>query len=148
MSLPAFNTEGDLPPGVYPVTLRETLDYFRPGNPQRAVVASRLERIYGLAVSTGHLARFVVFGSFITAKPSPNDVDVILLMDDDFDLARVSGDAALLFQHLEAETRFGASIFWVRRPVAFGGEQAMIEHWQVRREGGQRGIIEIVPEAP
>jgi hypothetical protein len=27
-----------------------------------------------------------------------------------------------------------------------GGEQAMIEHWQIRREGGQRGIVEIVPE--
>jgi len=22
----------------------------------------------------------------------------------------------------------------------------MIEHWQIRREGGQRGIVEIVPE--
>jgi hypothetical protein len=148
MSLPAFNSEGDLPPGVYPATLRETLDHFGRGSVQRAVVASRLERIYGLAVSTGHLARFVVFGSFVTTKLSPNDVDVILLMDDAFDLSSVSGDAALLFQHLEAETRFGASIFWVRRPVAFGGEQAMIEHWQVHREGGQRGIIEIIPEVP
>jgi hypothetical protein len=29
---------------------------------------------------------------------------------------------------------------------AIGGEQAMIEYWQVRREGGQRGIVEIVEE--
>jgi hypothetical protein len=29
-----------------------------------------------------------------------------------------------------------------------GGEQAMIEHWQIRREGGRRGIVEIIPEAP
>ena len=148
MILPAFNIEGDLPPGVYPATLQEALDHFGKGSIQRAVVAGRLERIYRLAASTGHLARFVVFGSFVTNKPSPNDVDIILLMDDDFDLSGLSGDAALLFQHMIAETRFGASIFWVRRPVAFGGEQAMIEHWQVRREGGQRGIIEIIPEAP
>jgi hypothetical protein len=27
-----------------------------------------------------------------------------------------------------------------------GGERAMIEYWQVRRQGGQRGIVEILPE--
>jgi hypothetical protein len=30
--------------------------------------------------------------------------------------------------------------------AALGGEQAMVEYWQVRREGGQRGIVEMVPE--
>jgi hypothetical protein len=51
-----------------------------------------------------------------------------------------------VFQHLEAHARFGASVFWTRRSGAIGGEQAMIEYWQVRREGGQRGIVEILPE--
>jgi uncharacterized protein DUF6932 len=88
----------------------------------------------------------VIFGSFITTKPEPNDVDVVLLMKDAFDLATVTGEAALVFQHMEADTRFGASIFWARCSGAFGGEQAMIEYWQVRREGGRRGIVEIVPE--
>lgn len=147
MRLPEFNSEGDLPPGVYLATLRETMERFGKGSMQRTAVAGRLARIYSLAASTGHLARFVVFGSFVTAKPAPNDVDIILLLGDEFDLSSIAGDAALIFQHMEAETRFGASIFWVRRPVALGGEQAMIDHWQVRREGGLRGIIEIVPEA-
>jgi len=30
------------------------------------------------------------------------------------------------------------------RSGAFGGDQTMIEYWQIRREGGQRGIVEIV----
>jgi hypothetical protein len=47
---------------------------------------------------------------------------------------------------LEAQARFGASVFWLRRSGAIGGEQAMIEYWQVRREGGRRGIVEIVLE--
>ena len=49
-------------------------------------------------------------------------------------------------QHLEAHARFGASVFWTRRSGAIGGERAMIEYWQVRREGGHRGIVEILPE--
>ncbi len=110
------------------------------------VHAAVLTRLYQLVASTGQLARFVVFGSFVTAKADPHDIDILLLMEDTFDLASVTGEAALVFQHLEAQARFGASVFWTRRSGAMGGERAMIEYWQVRREGGRRGIIEIVGE--
>lgn len=33
-------------------------------------VGERLERIYHVAAATGHLARFIVFGSFVTDKPA------------------------------------------------------------------------------
>jgi hypothetical protein len=146
VALPAFNEEGDLPPGVYRASLSEVLERFGQGRTQRRVMAGRLDRLYTLAATTGHLARFVIFGSFVTAKAEPNDVDVILLMEDSFDLSKVTGEAALVFQHLAADAHFGASVFWTRKAGALGGEQAMIEHWQVRREGGQRGIVEIVAE--
>ena len=35
----------------------------------------------------------------------------------------------------------------VSRPAGFGGEQATIEFWQTKRDGGKRGIIEIVEKA-
>jgi hypothetical protein len=146
VALPAFNEAGDLPPGVHGATLSEMLNRFGQGSVQRCAVADRLARLYQLAASTGQLARFVVFGSFVTAKAEPNDIDIILLMEDTFDLAAVTGEAALVFQHLEAHARFGASVFWTRRSGAIGGEQAMIEYWQVRRAGGQRGIVEILLE--
>jgi hypothetical protein len=146
LALPAFNEEGDLPPGVHRATMPEILDRFGQGSVQRRAVADRLNRIYQLVASTGHLARFVVFGSFVTAEEEPNDVDIVLLMEDSFDLASVTDEAALVFQHMEADAYFGASVFWMRRSGAMGGEQAMIEYWQVRREGGQRDIVEIVPE--
>ncbi len=143
-TLPAFNEQGDLPPGVHRATLADVLERFGQGSTQRRVVAERLNRIYKLAASTGHLARFVVFGSFITVKAEPNDVDIVLLMEDSFDLASVTGEATVVFQHMEADAHFGASIFWSKRSGAIGGEQAMIEFWQNRREGGRRGIVEII----
>jgi hypothetical protein len=97
-----------------------------------------------LAKITGYLARFVVFGSFVTDKPEPNDIDVLIVMDDAFDVDTLQGEAALLFDHAAADAHFGASVFWVRRLAAFGGEQAMVEYWQVKRGGGRRGIVEIV----
>jgi predicted nucleotidyltransferase len=148
LAFPAFNEEGDLPRGVYPATLSQVLERFGQGSVQRCAVAERLNRVYQLVASTRQVARFVVFGSFVTAKAEPNDVDIVLLMEDTFDLASVAGEAAVVFQHLEAQARFGASVFWSRRSGAIGGEQAMIEYWQVRREGGQRGIVEIVAEGP
>ena len=107
-----------------------------------------MERIYRLARDTGHLARFVVFGSFVTNKPEPHDVDLVLVMQDTFDAAKLEGEAALLFDHAAADAHFGASVFWLRRFAAMGGEQATIEYWQAKRGGGRRGIVEIIEESP
>lgn len=147
MPLPAFNADGDLPPGVYPVTLAQAMARFGPGSAQRRVVADRLVRLHTLATSTECVARFVVFGSFVTAKPDPRDVDVVLIMEDRFDVFTVTGDVAAVFNHSDADAQLGASVFWATRSGAFGGEQAMVEYWQVKRGGGQRGILELVPEA-
>ncbi|MFW6170288.1 MAG: DUF6932 family protein [Planctomycetota bacterium] len=51
-------------------------------------------------------------GSFVTDKPAPNDVDVFLVMDDDFDGEEIETDAALLFDYAAADAHFGASVFW------------------------------------
>ncbi|HUT11111.1 MAG TPA: hypothetical protein VMY42_11485 [Thermoguttaceae bacterium] len=90
----------------------------------------------------------MVFGSFITDKPEPNDIDVFLVMGDAFNADELQGEAALLFDHAAADSHFGASVFWVRRLAALGGEQATVEYWQVKRGGGQRGIVEIIEETP
>ncbi len=146
--LPPFTSIGDLPVGVHRASLREVLDRFGTGSRQRMAVAQRLERVYRLAHATGQLARFVVFGSFVTDKLEPHDVDVFLVMDDAFDGGALPSEAALLFDHSAAEAYYGASVFWVRRLAAFGGEQSAIEYWQVKREGGHRGVVEISEEMP
>ncbi len=107
-------------------------------------MAQRLERIHQIASHTGHLRRFVVFGSFVTDKHEPNDVDVFMIMDDNFDMGSLVGEPRLLFvDHGTAQDHFGASVFWMRRMAAIGGEQAAIEDWQIKRDGTERGIVEI-----
>jgi hypothetical protein len=146
MPLPDLTDSGELPLGVHRASLRETLNRFAIGHPQRIAVGERLKRIHRVAAATGHVVRFVVFGSFVTDKPEPNDVDVFLIMDDSFDGDTLRGESALLFDHAAADVHFGASIFWVRQLAAVGGEQPTVEYWQAKRGGGQRGIIEIVEE--
>ena len=66
-----------------------------------------------------------------------------MIMDDAFDAETLQGEAALLFDHPVAQTLFGASVFWVRRFAALGGENAFVLHWQVKRDGSLRGIVEV-----
>src|SRR6266550_2142842 len=82
---PEFNSEGDLPVGVYRASLSDVMEHFGTATPQRRIVSRRLARIFDLASSTGHLSRFIVFGSFVTSKLAPNDVDIFLMMEDSFD---------------------------------------------------------------
>ena len=63
VDLPEFNEFGDLPEGVYAVTLAEVIDRFGSGSPQRVEVTERLKRIIGLAQSTGSLDCVIVYGS-------------------------------------------------------------------------------------
>lgn len=140
---PAFDQNGDLPVDIHQATLAEVLAHFGTGTTKRRLVARRLERIYGLARSTGQLARFVVFGSFVTAKPEPNDVDIFMLMEDSFDWRQVKGEATIIFDHAAAQQFEGASIFWIRRMAAIGGEEAAISDWQITRAKTRRGIVEV-----
>ena len=144
MPLAPFGEHDDLPPGLHACSLREAIERFGIGSAWRTNVASRLERIDRLARSTGQLARLIVFGSFVTGKPEPNDVDIFLLMDDSFDLELLEGEARLLFDHAVADAHFGAGVFWMRRMAAIGGEQAAIEFRQTKRDGHLRGIVEII----
>ena len=147
MPLPPFAGSGELPPGVHPATLAETLERFGTASSQRKLIALRLERIHRLASATDHLARFVIFGSFVTAKPEPNDVDVFLLMADTFDAGQLVGETRLLFEHAAAQAHFGAGVFWLRRLAVLGGEQETIEYWQLKRDGGKRGVVEVIQES-
>ena len=144
MPIPNLDITNDLPVGVHPATLQEIANRFGSSNARRKILIARLERIYQVATSTGKVARFIVFGSFITDKPEPNDVDVFMIMEDDFDVSALSWEAQRLFDHNAADVSFGASVFWLRRLAAFGGEQATVEYWQVKRGGGFRGIIEVI----
>lgn len=141
---PDFDNNGDLPIAIHQATLAEVLQYFGTGTIQRRLIGQRLERIYQLAKSTGQVARLVVFGSFVTAKPDPGDVDIFLLMEDSFDSHQVRGEAAIIFDHQSVQNVEGASVFWIRRMAAIGGEQKVLQHWQMKRDKTRRGIVEVI----
>jgi hypothetical protein len=145
--IPEFDSAGDLPLGVHHAWLDEVITHFGHGTPRRRLVTSQLLRVYELASGTGKLERFIIFGSYVTAKPDPNDVDIILVMRDDFRLSESDEATAPVFHHLRAQAELGASVFWTApRGVLLETVDQFIQHWQIKRDHRRRGIVEVIPE--
>ena len=146
MALPNFNNKGELPEGVHQATIDEVLSRFGTGTPQRQLVTTRLLRIYQLAKSTGKLERLVIFGSYVTTKFNPKDIDIVLIFYDDFDLTICDEETRNLLDHRKTEDEFGASVFWIRPAMLILETlDQFIAYWQIKRDGTRRGIIEVKP---
>ncbi|MCP4659133.1 MAG: hypothetical protein GY856_27300 [bacterium] len=127
MDRPKLNENGDLPPGIHRATLAEVLAHFG--------WRTRDRRLMG--------RRFIIFGSFVTAKPDPGDVDIFMVMQDSFDAEKISREERSVFDHMVAHNYNGASVFWLRKGATLDGEAAAVEHWQIKRDGTPRGIVEV-----
>ena len=142
--LPLLNDSGDLPPGVHVAGWGEIEQRFGTGSKARVRALATLKHLHQLAVRAGFLRYFYVFGSFVSAVPDPRDVDVVLVMGDDFRLEDCPRESRTLFSHADAEARYGASVFWLREGML--QDAAMHEFlrvWQTKRDGTVRGILEV-----
>ena len=143
MVLPELSDEGELPPGVHSAGWQEFERRFCGSSPRRKWLSIRLRRLIDLAGTSGKLRRVFVWGSFVTAKPAPKDVDILLIMDEDFEVERTAGPAQAVFDSVRAKLLFESDVFWARASI---GEE-MIELWldtyQISRSFRKRGIVEL-----
>jgi predicted nucleotidyltransferase len=144
MPLPDFDSKGDLPEGVHQATIDEVVKRFGSGTSQRQAVTARLLRIYQLVKATEKLERFIIFGSYITGKPEPNDVDIFMVMAEEFDVDSVEGELRDLFSNMKAQQRFEASVFWVNGATSIANVEDLIAGWQTKRDLTRRGIVEVI----
>jgi len=87
MAIPALNSNGLLPPGIHGATLEEIRLRFGSfqASDRRVQLFKRLEQLVVELRRSGRFAALVVDGSFVTAKPAPEDVDVIVVLHRDHD---------------------------------------------------------------
>jgi len=138
--LPPLNENGDLPPGVHATDWKEIEQRFGARSETRIRAFATLKHLHELAVRTCELRNFYVFGSFVSAVAQPRDVDVVLVMSPEFRLEDCPWESRALFSHGTAETRYGASVFWLREGAM---PKELLRAWQLRRDGTLRGILEV-----
>jgi hypothetical protein len=93
--IPDFRDDGYLPEGLHIASEAEVTFRFGSGSRRRRRLILRLRRWIELSRLT-HARRFLVDGSFVTAKREPNDIDAVVLLASDFEQQISEGsDAAL-----------------------------------------------------
>lgn len=88
LPIPSFNEYGLLPYGLHECTADEVRGVFGAFNAsdRRPRLWRDLERYLTEVQAAGVGKYLVVDGSFVTSKPDPGDVDVLLILRDDLDL--------------------------------------------------------------
>lgn len=139
--IPQFRADGYLPEGIFIATIAEVTFRFGSENRTRRRLILRVRRWVELARRVG-ASRLFIDGSFITAKPNPNDVDAVIQLPDDFD-KRLEGDDPVAIELAE--------MLLTRRPEElFAAEDEFdwddwVEFFSRTREsdGRRKGLVEV-----
>jgi hypothetical protein len=142
--IPDFDSAGNLPEGVYQLNEQDILSKFATTSARRKWLGERLRELIATAKSTGYLKKVFLWGSFVTSKDSPNDLDVLIVVSEDFQLENLTPGCKTLFDYAQAKLSFTADVFWTRESIG----QAMLDLWldtyQTTRDFKRRGIIEVI----
>ena len=142
--LPELTNDGELPPGVHIADWQEFNSRFGRSSPRRLWLSGRLQAILELAATGRQLRRAFVWGSFVTAKPAPRDLDILLIMSEDFEVDRMSAAAQAVFDSTRAKLLFESDVFWARASIGDQVLDVWLDTYQTSRSFRKRGIVELV----
>ena len=141
--LPELNNDGELPPGVHISRWQEFVSRFGASSPRRLWLSGRLRTILELAATGGRLRRIFIWGSFVTAKPAPRDLDILLIMSDEFEVDRMPIPAQAVFDSTRAKLLFESDVFWARASIGQEVLDLWLDTYQTSRSFRKRGIVEL-----
>ena len=141
--IPEFNKDGNLSEGVHYVEEAGFLEHFCSTSARRKWLGARFKELLAMIKSTGQLERLFVWGSFVTAKDSPNDIDILLMMKATFDLEKISKNNTVIFDHVAARIRFHMDIFWSKADIGKETLNIWLETYQIAKDFKRRGIVEV-----
>jgi hypothetical protein len=132
--LPDFDDHGNLPPGIHRATIEEVAERFGQGSSIRRLEMRELADFAARARRAG-ARRLLVNGSFVTAKRSPNDVDVVLLP------AETSVGETEVFPLGDA--------VWPFLQILIAADDEDFERWAKQefaedRRGRSKGVVEVI----
>jgi len=147
MAIPVLNNQGFLPDGIHPCTLDEAKARFGAfqGSDRRPMLWAKLREFLREVEASAIVEAVLLNGSFVSGKPDPNDIDLILVVpaahDFSVDLAPVEYN---VLSKRRVFRRYGFDVL-----VARAGSDRLrryVEFFQqVRLAPGQRkGILRLV----
>jgi len=107
MSLPDFDREGYLPPGIHAASLAEVLNRFGTASQAQSKQAELLRQVVEAAKAYVTIKRVLVWGSFVTAKLEPADLDYSIVVSITHRQTKINDEHRRFFVPHEARLRYG-----------------------------------------
>ena len=144
--IPPFNENGCLPDGLHDCTLQQAAERFGTfqSSDRRPELWARFTEFMREAKACQLMEAVLLDGSFVTAKPDPNDLDLVLVVaaSHDFSADLPPAQYNLLAQQ-RVRRRFGFDIVVVKNGSG-NLEHAIAFFQQVKqRPGMKKGILRI-----
>lgn len=107
MPLPDFDADGFLPPGIHAASLAEVGDRYGQGAVLRRQAFDLLQRVVEVALEYPTAKRVLLWGSFVTTRPEPQDLDYSLIVALDHPRTAIGGVHRRFLVPSEARQRYG-----------------------------------------
>jgi hypothetical protein len=142
--LPDFTVAGFLPPGIHAASLAQVQTRFGAGAEVRQRQAALLRQVIEAARPYLSLKRVLVWGSFVTTQPEPNDLDYSVVVAADHRRTRIARTDTRFFVPSEARRHYGVDRSYLivpDYPLEYYIEK--LDFMCHSREGLVCGIVEI-----
>ena len=142
MPIPAFRSDGYLPEGLHKATEHEVRAVLGRGTSRRRTLMAHVFEWLQLSRAVG-VRRLVLDGSFVTAKPEPQDVDAVCWLPDSFQTLYFRGDPEAVRLYTMLVTRRPAELFGVFHEEEW---EDWISFFSQTREldGRCKGLVEVM----
>lgn len=141
--IPELTEQGFLPPGVHQATrdeFKERFVFFQRSD-RRLRIFEQIDKLLDQATQAGIVTRIIIAGSFVTAKPEPNDFDCIVVLD-----PAIVGRSLRPFEYNLVSRTMARRLFGGDVMPALDNSPALqqyLEFFQTTRDGRLIGIVEV-----
>jgi hypothetical protein len=125
------------------LTFEEIRQQYGESTPHRQFLCGRLQTVIQLLSATGALRHLYLFGSFVTTKPAPRDLDCLVVMASGFTTAILRSPLLEIFQNDTGRLYYQADVFWVTEAIGKAQIDAMLRVFSRDRDGTPQPIVEV-----
>lgn len=141
--IPAFVSEGLLPSGLHAASLREVEARYG-GSARRDEQLRLLREVVGAALFYPSIKRVLLWGSFVSSKEEPNDLDYSLVVGINHPQVQVAKEHKRFLVPFEARTFYGADTsYFIVQDWKLETYIQLIDFFSLSRQNTRCGVVEI-----
>jgi hypothetical protein len=138
--IPDFDSNGNLPPGVYDVSLEEIEHCFAWNDRRKKLFEGLRAAIINL--TQANVKRVWIDGSFVTNKDDPNDIDGYWESDKDVDADKIDPVFLDMYPPRKAmKEKYGVDFLISGVLIADSPGNTIEDFFQIDRDGNKKGIL-------